>query len=182
MSKLEVDAIEPQSGTTLTLGASGDTVNVVGTLQNNGAAVGGKVLQVVFATTTTQVTNTTTSYTDTNLTASITPSSTSNKIYVIVNQANKLQEASSSGGNSIKILRDSTTIYGGDQAYENFLSIGGVSSVQRYDRNNLNFLDTPSSTSSLTYKTQARAYTAGDIISCQPENIKSTITLMEIAG
>ena len=28
MSKLEVDAIEPQSGTTLTLGANGDTVNI----------------------------------------------------------------------------------------------------------------------------------------------------------
>jgi hypothetical protein len=28
MSKLEVDAIEPQSGTTLTIGASGDTVNI----------------------------------------------------------------------------------------------------------------------------------------------------------
>lgn len=146
------------------------------------AAATGRVLQVVFATTTTQVNNNTTSYTDTNLTASITPSATSSKIHVIVNQANKLQEASQSGGNAIKILRDSTTIYGGDQAYENFLKAAGVSSVQRYDRNNLNFLDTPSSTNSLTYKTQARAYQAGDIISCQPENIKSTITLMEIAG
>jgi hypothetical protein len=28
MSKLEVDAIEPQSGTTLTLGASGDTITI----------------------------------------------------------------------------------------------------------------------------------------------------------
>jgi hypothetical protein len=28
MSKLEVDAIEPQSGTTLTIGASGDSVNL----------------------------------------------------------------------------------------------------------------------------------------------------------
>jgi hypothetical protein len=28
MSKIEVDAIEPQSGTTLTVGASGDTVTV----------------------------------------------------------------------------------------------------------------------------------------------------------
>jgi hypothetical protein len=28
MSKIEVDAIEPQSGTTLTIGASGDTVNL----------------------------------------------------------------------------------------------------------------------------------------------------------
>ena len=39
MSKLEVDAIEPQSGTTLTIGASGDTTNIVGTLQNDGSAV-----------------------------------------------------------------------------------------------------------------------------------------------
>ena len=35
MSKLEVDAIEPQSGTTLTLGASGDTVNVAAGATNN---------------------------------------------------------------------------------------------------------------------------------------------------
>jgi hypothetical protein len=28
MSKIEVDAIEPQSGTTLTIGASGDSVNI----------------------------------------------------------------------------------------------------------------------------------------------------------
>jgi hypothetical protein len=28
MSKIEVDAIEPQSGTTLTIGASGDTINI----------------------------------------------------------------------------------------------------------------------------------------------------------
>jgi hypothetical protein len=31
MSKLEVDAIEPQSGTTLTLGDGGDTIDVPGT-------------------------------------------------------------------------------------------------------------------------------------------------------
>jgi hypothetical protein len=28
MSKIEVDAIEPQSGTSLTLGASGDTITI----------------------------------------------------------------------------------------------------------------------------------------------------------
>jgi hypothetical protein len=28
MSKIEVDAIEPQSGTSLTIGASGDTVTI----------------------------------------------------------------------------------------------------------------------------------------------------------
>ena len=30
-----------ESGNTITIGASGDTTNIVGTLQNNGAAVGG---------------------------------------------------------------------------------------------------------------------------------------------
>jgi hypothetical protein len=35
MSKIEVDAIEPQSGTTLTLGASGDTINVASGATNN---------------------------------------------------------------------------------------------------------------------------------------------------
>jgi hypothetical protein len=48
MSKIEVDAIEPQSGTTLTLGASGDTINLA-----SGATAGfGKVLQVVSGSTT----------------------------------------------------------------------------------------------------------------------------------
>jgi hypothetical protein len=53
MSKIEVDAIEPQSGTTLTLGASGDTITIPSgaTLTNSGTATGfGKVLQVVNAT------------------------------------------------------------------------------------------------------------------------------------
>ena len=50
MSKIEVDAIEPQSGTALTVGASGDTITVPSgailnvasgaTLTNNGTATG----------------------------------------------------------------------------------------------------------------------------------------------
>lgn len=42
MSKIEVDAIEPQSGTTLTLGASGDTITIPAgaTITNNGTQTG----------------------------------------------------------------------------------------------------------------------------------------------
>ena len=50
MSKLEVDAIEPQSGTTITIGASGDTVNLVGTLQSNGSPLPGDISEVVAGT------------------------------------------------------------------------------------------------------------------------------------
>ena len=76
MSKIETNTIAPSTGTTLTLGESGDTVNVGGT-----AGTGfGKILQVVSATDSTQRTTTSTSYvTGSNtLSASITPSSTSN--------------------------------------------------------------------------------------------------------
>jgi hypothetical protein len=42
MSKIEVDAIEPQSGTTLTVGTSGDTISIPAgvTLANSGTATG----------------------------------------------------------------------------------------------------------------------------------------------
>jgi hypothetical protein len=39
MSKLNVNTIEPQSGTTVTVGASGDTTNVIGTLNKDGVSV-----------------------------------------------------------------------------------------------------------------------------------------------
>ena len=39
-SELKVDKITPASGTNTQIGESGDTINIVGTLQNNGASVG----------------------------------------------------------------------------------------------------------------------------------------------
>ena len=39
MSELKVNKISPRSGTTVTIGDSGDTTNIVGTLNNNGATL-----------------------------------------------------------------------------------------------------------------------------------------------
>ena len=39
MATLFVDKLDPQSGTALEIGSSGDTTNIVGTLQNNGSAL-----------------------------------------------------------------------------------------------------------------------------------------------
>jgi len=50
MSELKVNKVTPRSGTTLTIGDSGDTTNVVGTLQNNGAALVGDISSVVAGT------------------------------------------------------------------------------------------------------------------------------------
>ena len=94
MSTLETNLIQPSTGTTLQVGASGDTItvpsgatfNVAGTLQSGGSTlVTGKILQAVTAVDTTYRTSTSTSWVTASNTAtvSITPSSTSSRICVV---------------------------------------------------------------------------------------------------
>ena len=45
-----VKVLQAQSGTTITIGASGDTVNLVGTLQSNGSPLPGDISEVVAGT------------------------------------------------------------------------------------------------------------------------------------
>ena len=143
----------------------------------------GKVLQVVQGTTTTTLSSTSTTYADTNLTANITPSSTSSKIYITVNQNVALVDDNDDRvGAGLRLLRDSTVIYGGDQAYEIFLENNSGSATQNFITVNRNFLDSPSSSSQLTYKTQGRIFESGDTVQFNSNSIESTITLMEIAG
>ena len=92
MSKLFVDQVDPKTATTLTLGTSGDTISIPSgvTIANAGTATGfggGKVAQYVAATPTIGETSTTSGTLvvgggGINLT--ITPSSSSNKIYVFL--------------------------------------------------------------------------------------------------
>jgi hypothetical protein len=50
MSEVKVNKLSPRNGTTVTIGDSGDTINIVGTLQNNGAAIPGDISSVVAGT------------------------------------------------------------------------------------------------------------------------------------
>jgi hypothetical protein len=142
------------------------------------AGVGGKVLQVVTANTGTTLTTTSTSFVDTGLTASITPSATSNKILILVSMDNIIYRTASGYFRSeINLLRDSTqllsNLFGG---YSNVGTDNG-----EYGLNNRSYLDSPSSTSSLTYKTQVKINGGGTTV-LQESGRKSFITLMEIAG
>ena len=137
---------------------------------------GGKVLQVVNATTSTEVSNTATSYIDTGLIASITPSSTSNKVLIIIQQV--MGKNSANTWIDINLLRDSTTL-------ASMKSIGYTASTQANYigiGSGFNYLDTPSSTSSLTFKTEFRNVTASGTVKAQQDSSTSMITLMEIAG
>ena len=180
MSTLETNLIQPATGTTLTVGASGDTITIPSgaTITNSGTASGfGKVLQVISATHATEVTSTSSSYADTGLTASITPSSTSNKVLVIVNQ-NGLEKDNTDTKISVKLLRGSTDIalFAGtgtlNTSTANRTDIGGTG---------VSILDTPNSTSSTTYKTQLKNQGSGTV-AVQNGGSVSSITLMEIAG
>jgi len=142
----------------------------------------GKVLQVVQATHATQVVNNTTTYADSGLTASITPISTSNKILVLVNQPFLITHVGGTiAGGAIRLMRDTTVILGGDERFELFVGTT-ASDAAMYGRNNFTFLDSPSSTSAQTYKTQLARYQAGDEMVTSPSSMEATIILMEVSG
>jgi hypothetical protein len=148
----------------------------------------GSVLQVVSATTSTQVSVSTGGYTDTTLTATITPSSSSSKILVLVNQTFYTQISSGSQYGGIRLLRGATVIlypaeFSGAPTDFGVATYGnGV-----YNRGSINYLDSPATTSATTYKTQGRPYitTSSGAMVFQPsadQNPTSTIILMEIAA
>jgi len=158
------------------------------------AAATGKVLQVKNAAATTKQSSSSTSFADVSgLSVSITPASSSNKILVVVN-CNMLSNA---GGSAcfVKLLRDSTvvtktTTSGANATAEVYASGGGqTSGADRYNTNPaISFLDSPSSTSALTYKIQFAtsnasnaAYINGWALNDDQSGV-STITVMEISA
>jgi hypothetical protein len=145
------------------------------------AAGGGKVLQVVFASTNTQVVVATTTPTDTGLTASITPSATTSKILVIYNQ-NLFAERNTTGvAGAVRLLRGASVIQ--DLNYPLSINLAGVSNVAIGGYYGATYLDSPSSTSSLTYKTQVNVNTTANsgYVAANAGNI-SSITLLEIGA
>jgi hypothetical protein len=144
-----------------------------------GGGGGGKVLQVVQATYSTENTVSSTSYTDSGLSASITPSSASSKIMVLVSQTTQLFQSATSTGGSLNLMRGATQIL--DRA-NNSIGIEGASATIGYSAyQSMNFLDSPATTSSTTYKTQQRSTSSGNIRT-QPNGSTSTIILLEIGA
>jgi hypothetical protein len=151
------------------------------------AGVGGKVLQVVSVKSTTEIASTTANtYIDSGLSLSITPTSSSNKVLVLVNQHIGIYQFDASRiGGTVKLLRSTTTIYGGLEQYELFNQFGDTTSENLaafYHRADIKYLDSPSTTSATTYKTQIAPSETGDVIKGQLNGYESTMTLMEIAG
>ena len=144
-------------------------------------AGGGKVLQVVSATTTTPTTIATNTMTDTGITATITPTLATSKILVIVDGSCLFKRTAANQIVGVDLIRAATII--ADFGSESLkLFAGGSTSLEVITMFSTNFLDTPATTSATTYKVQANInFTADSGTSTwQDSNKPSTITLMEI--
>ena len=122
---------------------------------------GGKVLQVVTATTQNSVVSNSTSFADTDLTCTITPSSTSSKILVLITQRIRIANATSTGdiGGNLRLVRNGTTLFTNTAPTQ---YTAGLSSVEARNIHAISHLDSPATTSAVTYKTQiATNYTSG---------------------
>ena len=140
-------------------------------------AGGGKVLQVVNAKTDTNVTSTTASYVDTTLTATITPTSATSKILVLVNHVGN--QKTNDTYLLLRLKRDATVIL----QLETQAGNTGTTTVNEFGGTGCNLLDSPATTSALTYKTEfANAIGVGNIRVQNGTNVFSTITLMEIGA
>jgi hypothetical protein len=180
LGDIEYRSSTANTNTRLGIGSTGNVLTVSGGVPTWAApAGGGKVLQVVFAEYTTSTTIATTTYTDTGISLSITPSSASSKILVISHNAGKIASATNSGVSS-RILRGATSVFQQDPTDYTawFLS---ASSMEFWFIDSMVYLDSPSTTSATTYKTQS-ATRGSQTAVWQGGSRKSTITLMEIGA
>ena len=169
MSEIKVNKISPATSTDITLGDSGDTFTVPSgaTIVNSGTATGfggGKIGQVL-TTQNTAVESTTSSTfaTITDLSVDITPTATDSKIWV----ASSLQLSRLPQHCHFELMRDSTPIGIGDadgncERCSFNTCEGGVNETYACFPHEFTWLDSPSSTSAITYSWKWRI--TGDTI------------------
>jgi hypothetical protein len=146
-------------------------------------AGGGKVLQVVQGTTSTNTAVAGNTFADTTLSASITPSSTSSKIMVLTMQTASLSGTTNASYGAMQLLRGATVIWT-TAGYSYGLYVAGASSNTTDVSwvSSIAYLDSPATTSSTTYKTQVKGEYSNQTFRTQLGGNVSTMILMEIGA
>ena len=150
------------------------TANNLGTISSATTFPAGHVLQTLHDVDTTALTLSTQTYTDTDLSISITPSSTSSKILCLWTM---MAEMNTSEGFGTKLMRDSTSVFTTATSYNVYY---GGSNNARIHSTQIH-IDSPSSTSALTYKIQVSSH-SGEEIKVNDADNQSHLLIMEIAG
>ena len=137
-------------------------------------ATAGQVIQVVSATDTTQRSTTSTSFaTGSNtLSVTITPSSTSNKIFITTS----FVTSSGTNGTFFTIYRNGTTNLGNGNVGMAFAIVDITMNIP------MTYLDSPSTTSATTYQVYFRQENTGGTSYIVNQGSKGSITVFEIKG
>ena len=141
----------------------------------------GTILQVVNAKTSTAVANSTDTFADNGMTANITPLFASSKILIQANVNGAHVTTANLNQMQLRLLRDSTVIgtFGTEVGHsngalaQNGVGTGGATS----------YLDSPNTTSQITYKVQQRKrLTSTFTVTSQYASAESYITLYEVSA
>jgi hypothetical protein len=175
--------LQTNNGTTALTIDTSQNATFAGTLTATGKLASssmptGSVLQVVQGLYATQVLSTSLTYADTGLTATITPSSTSNKILVLVTADGVYASGGANAISAFRIVKNGSSLYefgnGGNGATPTLTILTGSCSV--------NYLDSPATISATTYKLQIQNKYATGTVGVSTFNGAQSITLMEIKG
>jgi len=164
-------------------GTSGQALLTGGSGANPSWGSAGGIKQVIYNRTTSNHSNGSTTYNDTNLTGTITPSSTSSKIAIFVSQSGHFENANSNGTNRTNYLALFRTVSGGSatevsgQKQQNSYEIGSNKMPIHFT---FSHLDSPNTTSATTYKTMSKGDGGGWDIRLNYDSSRSEIMLMEV--
>ena len=157
-SELRVDKIIPTSG-----------------VPTNG---GGGVIQVVSASTTSDFSTNSTSYVDiTGLTVNITPKFSTSKIYVTMHGGRFGMYSNASYYSNVQLVRDSTVLTYGLPSDR-----GSNSNGNACGQGALSFLDSPATTSQITYKVQVKISSSSGTVYPTNSGTGLTIVAMEVSA
>jgi hypothetical protein len=180
------DTIYSSSGSTparLGIGSTGQVLTVAGGVPTWASpAGGGKVLQVVQATSTSGTTNTSTStWVDTNLTVNITPSAATSKVWIVSNCFGGIYGNDNHIGGQFRLVRGSSTSLVVSEVRIQATKTG--SEMRNTIPVNLVYLDSPSTTSSTTYKLQIKVnFGASGQVEAVSDSYLGSITAWEIGA
>jgi hypothetical protein len=163
-SIIKVDTLQKANGATPTAADLG--INTTGT-----------VLQVVSGSTSSETANSSTNtYADMGLALSITPTSSTSKILVMTSQAGNT--VGDPDKVSVRLMRNTTELYECMQQ----VTAGLGDNDHRAITYDISYVDSPSTTSSVTYKPQFKKEASGGRLDVQKDGNNGHITLIEIAG
>jgi len=185
LGDIEYRSSTANTNTRLGIGSTGTVLTVAGGVPSWVAPVQ-KVLQVVSATTTTATTITTTTLSDTSITATITPTSATSTILILISGNCIHSRGANNTGIGADLRRNSTTIanYNANNYDLDLMQATGATFTLRNFNAGITYLDSPATTSAITYKLRAQVNNNANsgTSTWQFSSTPSTITLLEIGA